>query len=98
MTLGGRDQFAAVSQGVTTHLAAPDGFGWAPLPPEQAKELWHYTQFAYGDAELPLNWQTPDAYLNMFDGRILSEPISASTALRCPHRCDGMGPSPGNHR
>ena len=29
--LGGRDQFAAVSQGVTTHLAAPDGFGWAPL-------------------------------------------------------------------
>ena len=36
--LGGRDQFAAVSQGVTTHLAAPDGFGWAPLPPEQAKE------------------------------------------------------------
>ena len=23
--LGGRDQFAAVSQGVTTHLAAPDG-------------------------------------------------------------------------
>ena len=68
--LGGRDQFAAVSQGVTTHLAAPDGFGWAPLSPEQAREMWHYTQFAYGDAELPLNWQTPDEYLSMFDGRI----------------------------
>ncbi|MCG9131090.1 amidohydrolase family protein [Candidatus Poribacteria bacterium] len=68
--LGGRDQFAAVSQGVTTHLAAPDGFGWAPLPPEQAKELWHYTQFAYGDAELTLNWQTLEAYLDMFHGRI----------------------------
>ena len=68
--LGGRDQFAAVSQGVTTHLAAPDGFGWAPLPPEQAKELWHYTQFAYGDAELPLNWQTAEAYLDIFHGRI----------------------------
>ncbi len=68
--LGGRDQFAAVSQGVTTHLAAPDGFGWAPLPPEQAQEMWHYTQFAYGDAVLPLNWQTPDAYLDIFHGRI----------------------------
>ena len=68
--LGGRDQFAAVSQGVTTHLAAPDGFGWAPLPPKLARELWHYTQFAYGDAELSLNWQTPDAYLDIFHGRI----------------------------
>lgn len=68
--LGGRDQFAAVSQGVTTHLAAPDGFGWAPLPPKQAQEMWHYTQFAYGDAVLPLNWQTPDAYLDIFHGQI----------------------------
>lgn len=68
--LGGRDQFAAVMQGVTTHLAAPDGFGWAPLPPKLAQELWHYTQFAYGDAEVPLNWQTPDEYLSMFDGQI----------------------------
>ena len=68
--LGGRDQFAAVSQGVTTHLAAPDGFGWAPLPLEQAQQMWHYTQFAYGDAVLPLNWQTPDAYLDIFHGQI----------------------------
>ncbi len=68
--LGGRDQFAAVMQGVTTHLAAPDGFGWAPLPPKLAQELWHYTQFAYGDAEVPLNWQTPDEYLSIFDGKI----------------------------
>ena len=68
--LGGRDQHAAVLQGVTTHLAAPDGFGWAPLPLKLAQELWHYTQFAYGDEEVPLNWQTPDEYLNMFNGRI----------------------------
>ncbi len=68
--LGGRNRFAAVTQGVTTHLAAPDGFGWAPLPPERARELWHYTQFAYGDATLSLNWQTPDAYLSLFDGQI----------------------------
>ena len=68
--LGGRDQRAAVSQGVTTHLAAPDGFGWAPLSPKLAGELWHYTQFAYGDAKLALDWQTPDAYLDIFHGRI----------------------------
>ena len=68
--LGGRDQFAAVMQGVTTHLAAPDGFGWAPLPSKLAQELWHYTQFAYGDDKVPLNWQTPDEYLGMFDGQI----------------------------
>ena len=68
--LDGRDQYGAVMQGVTTHLAAPDGFGWAPLPPQLAQELWHYTQFAYGDEKLPLNWQTPDEYLSMFEGRI----------------------------
>ena len=68
--LGGRDQFAAVMQGVTTHLAAPDGFGWAPLSSQLAQELWHYTQFAYGDVELSLNWQTPDEYLSMFEGQI----------------------------
>ena len=68
--LGGRDQYAAVRQGVTTHLAAPDGFGWAPLSPQLAQELWHYTQFAYGDAKLSLNWNTPDEYLSIFDGQI----------------------------
>ena len=90
--LGGRDQFAAVSQGVTTHLAAPDGFGWAPLSPEQAREMWHYTQFAYGDAEVPLNWQTPDEYLSMFDGR-----IPANLYPQVPHcavRLGAMGWEP----
>jgi len=90
--LGGRDQFAAVSQGVTTHLAAPDGFGWAPLLPKQAQEMWHYTQFAYGDAEVPLNWQTPDAYLSMFDGR-----IPANLYPQVPHcavRLGAMGWDP----
>ena len=68
--LGGRDQYAAVRQGVTTHLAAPDGFGWAPLPKKLAEELWHYTQFAYGDDEVSLNWNSPDEYLSMFEDRI----------------------------
>ena len=68
--LGGRDQYAPLMQGVTTHLAAPDGFGWAPLSPQLAQEFWHYTQFAYGDAQVALNWQTPDEYLSIFDGNI----------------------------
>ncbi len=68
--LGGRDQYAPLMQGVTTHLAAPDGFGWAPLSPQLSQEFWHYTQFAYGDAQLPLNWQSPDEYLNLFHGNI----------------------------
>ena len=46
--VGGRDQLGAVRQGVTTQLTAPDGFGWAPLPPDKAREMWRYTQFAVG--------------------------------------------------
>lgn len=90
--LGGRDQFAAVSQGVTTHLAAPDGFGWAVLPERRARELWHYTQFAYGDAVLPLDWQTPEAYLAMFKGR-----MPANLYPQVPHcavRLAAMGWAP----
>ncbi len=68
--LGGRDQMASVRQGVTTHLTAPDGFGWAPLPLEQAKQMWDYTRFAYGDANLSLDWPTVEAYLSIFPGRI----------------------------
>lgn len=68
--LGGRDQLASVYQGVTTHLTAPDGFGWAPLPPERAQDMWRYTQFAYGEVDLPLNWRTTADYLRIFEGRI----------------------------
>lgn len=87
--MGGRDQYAPVMQGVTTHLAAPDGFGWAPLSPELAQELWHYTQFAYGDAKLSLNWNTPNEYLSIFEGL-----IPANLYPQVPHcavRLDAMG-------
>ena len=46
--LGGRDQLAGLSQGITTQLLSPDGFGWAPLGPALASEMWRYTHFAYG--------------------------------------------------
>lgn len=67
--LGGRDQMAEVRQGVTTQLLAPDGFGWAALPETLARELWHYTRFAYANAEMPAPWPTIESYLSRFPGR-----------------------------
>lgn len=72
--LGGRDQHAGVIQGVTTQLLAPDGFGWVGLDLQTASQFWQYTKFAYADfpSELAVeafNWQTPEAYLEIFAGR-----------------------------
>ena len=90
--LGGRDQMGSVRQGVTTQLSAPDGFGWAPLPPKQIQELWHYTQFAYGDAELSFDWQCAEDYLDIFPGN-----IPANLYPQVPHcavRLEAMGWDP----
>jgi len=65
-----RDRYGALLQGVTTHLTAPDGFGWAPLPPDLAAKLWESTKFAYGHADLLLNWPTAESYLSIFSGRL----------------------------
>lgn len=70
--LGGDGQFAGLLQGVTTTMTAPDGFGWAPLTPSRARELWRSTIFAYGPpdpAGLDFDWPTPEAYLGIFRGR-----------------------------
>ena len=90
--LGGRDQMGSVRQGVTTQLSAPDGFGWAPLPPKQIKELWDYTQFAYGDAELSFDWMRAEDYLSIFPGN-----IPANLYPQVPHcavRLEAMGWDP----
>ena len=90
--LGGRDQMGSVRQGVTTQLSAPDGFGWAPLSPKQIQELWHYTQFAYGDAELSFNWKRAEDYLGIFLGK-----IPANLYPQVPHcavRLEAMGWDP----
>lgn len=44
----GPHRYGALLQGVTTQLLAPDGFGWAALLPDRAREMWAYTEFAYG--------------------------------------------------
>ncbi|HWV34078.1 MAG TPA: hypothetical protein VNZ55_00490, partial [Thermomicrobiales bacterium] len=53
-----RMRYGSVLQGVTTHLTAPDGFGWAPLDQAGAEQLWQSTLFANGKADLSLNWPT----------------------------------------
>lgn len=78
--LGGPHRHGALLQGVTTQLLAPDGFGWAPLPPDRARELWEYTLFAYGPSELRPDWPTPDAYLALFAGN-----TPANVVPQVPH-------------
>ncbi len=72
-------------QGVTTHLTAPDGFGWAPLPPDQSAELWRSTAFAYGQPDLRPEWPTIEAYLDGLRGRrspINVVPMAPHQAIR----------------
>jgi len=86
------DQFAGARQGVTTNLLSPDGFGWAGLPPKAAREMWAYTQFIYGEADLALNWPRVHDYLALFDK---STPINVYPQV--PHgtvRLQAMGWEP----
>ncbi len=90
--LGGRDQLGGVHQGVTTQLLAPDGFGWAPLNFQQAKEFWQYAHFAYGATDLSFDWPTAEAYLDIFPGH-----IPANVYPQVPHcavRLAAMGWAP----
>ena len=89
--LGGRDQMGGLRQGVTTHLLAPDGFGWAGLTPEEALPLWHYTQFAYGEpletGQLAHHRILPGPLSRPFAGQC----VSAGSALRHPRQGHGLG-------
>jgi N-acyl-D-amino-acid deacylase len=63
------DAHAAAAQGITTVLTSPDGFGWAPLPRDQARELWAATAGIYGDWPDDLPTGSVRAYLDHFEGR-----------------------------
>jgi len=84
--LGGRDQFAGVQQGITTQFLSPDGFGWAPLPVDRARELWWYTKFGYGDVEIGLDYATVNDYLALFPSR-----IPANVCPQAPHCAIRLG-------
>jgi len=78
--LGGRDQMATIHEGITTHLMAPDGFSWAGLSPQRAREFWEYARFAYGDLDPALNWPLIDDYMGLFPGN-----IPANVCPQVPH-------------
>ncbi len=78
--LDGPHRYGAVAQGVTTHLLAPDGFGWAQLPHGLAQEMWEYTRFANGEHDLALDWPTAEDYLAIFPGN-----TPANVVPQVPH-------------
>jgi N-acyl-D-amino-acid deacylase len=87
--LGGRDQYAEVRQGITTQLLAPDGFGWARLAPQRARELWQYTLFAYGNVEVAPPWGSIAEYLALFDRTTPSNVVAQ--VPHCAVRAEVMG-------
>ena len=78
---GNADQLGSSYQGVTTHLTSPDGFGWSPLPPERAHELWRSTVFAEGHPDFRPDWPTVEAYLAGYEGT-----VPVNVAPMAPHQ------------
>ena len=82
-------RFTSTLQGVTTHLTAPDGFGWAPLDRTLAGELWETTLFSTGEADLTPGWSSPEEYLAIFAGRT---PVNLVPQVpHCAVRLEAMG-------
>ena len=88
--LGGRDRYAPLKMGVTTQLAGPDGFSWAPLAGvsfQEMKELLHV--FYEDDALNGYNAMTVQQLLDLYRGHIPSNLV-----LQAPHgsiRCAVVG-------
>lgn len=68
LTPGNPGRFGALKQGVTTQLLAPDGFGWAHLNETERAEMWEYTAFSTGKADLGPPWPHAADYLALFNG------------------------------
>lgn len=79
--LGGQDRYAPLRMGVTSQLAAPDGFSWAPLTAPQLTEMKHYLRTFYEDGCIdPCRSMSVDDFLGMFRGNIPSNLV-----LQVPH-------------
>jgi len=92
--LGGPHRYGSVLQGVTTHLLAPDGFGWAPLSRDLARQFWDYRRPFVGEQApgFSLDWTTPEAYLAIFPG---NSPVNVLPQVpHCAVRLGAMGWSP----
>lgn len=88
--LGDADVLGSTMQGVTTHLTAADGFGWAGVRPEHAHALWRLSESIYGRPDgVDLHWPTVESYRDAFAGR-----LPVNLALQVPHhavRAEVMG-------
>ncbi|GAA3399777.1 amidohydrolase family protein [Paenibacillus hodogayensis] len=79
--LGGPDQYAPIRMGVTTQLASPDGFSWAPLGAEQLREMKDYLATFYEDDCIDPTAAMPiDKLLDLFTGNLPSNLV-----LQVPH-------------
>lgn len=61
---------AGVQMGVTTEFTGPDGFSFAPLPPQRLTEYRRYLYGVYGDADVGWDWRTCAEYLQRFKGQV----------------------------
>ncbi len=86
---GNPKRYGGVLQGVTTHLAGPDGFGWARLAPDQANALYQAQMFAYGPSGLSFDWPDVEDYLSLFPGN--SPANLMPQAPHCSIRFEVMG-------
>ncbi len=80
LTPGNPGRYGALKQGVTTQLLAPDGFGWAHLNDDERAEMWEYTAFSTGKADLGPPWPHAADYLALFDGN-----TPANVVPQIPH-------------
>ncbi len=87
--LGTPDQYGEVAQGVTTQLLAPDGFGWARLTGQLAREMWDYTLFAYGIVDVAPPWESIEDYLALYERKTPSNVVSQ--VPHCVVRAEVMG-------
>jgi len=84
------DLYASSLQGVTTHLTAPDGFGWGGLSADLARSMWDQTVSIYGVPDgFEVGWRSPEAYRTALAGD-----LPVNVVLQVPHhavRATAMG-------
>lgn len=79
--LGGQDRYAPLRMGVTTQLAGPDGFSWAPLGGEKLRETFDYYRTFYDQEVLEgMEHYSIRELLDLWRGR-----IPANLVMQVPH-------------
>lgn len=86
---------AGILMGVTTELIGPDGFCFAPLPPERLAEYRLYLFGIYGDADVGWDWGSFAEYLERFAGQVYNNivPQAPHGAIRLAVKGWASGPA-----